>query len=312
MTLSQLRTFLALANTGSVRATAEALFVSQPAVSSAVAALQGELGVALVARQGRGLRITPAGSALAAYASQLLGLMDEAKAATRAAAAPERGRLRLAAVTTAGEHVVPTLLASFRAAHPDASIVLEVGNRTRVWELLIEHRVDLAIGGRPPDVQFVTLATRAHELIVVGNTTAPFPGRRQATLEELAQRTWLMRERGSGSRATADEILENLGIHPPTLTLSSNVAIVESVRVGLGVALLSRDAVERELHAGTLFEWAFGPLPLRREWHLVARANGDLPATAALFVQHLTEPGEGAPSGFVRADAPPAARKPKT
>ena len=108
LTLGQLRTFLAVASTGSVRAAADQLVVTQPAVSSALAAVRKQVGVALVTRDGRGLRLTPAGEALAERARAALALLDEAVAAARGEADPDRGRLRLASVTTAGvPHAAP-------------------------------------------------------------------------------------------------------------------------------------------------------------------------------------------------------------
>ena len=91
MTLGQLRTFLAVAETGSGRAAADRLVVTQPAVSAALAALQKEVGVALVAREGRGLRLTPAGTVFAGYARRILGLADKAVAAAGAPANRARG-----------------------------------------------------------------------------------------------------------------------------------------------------------------------------------------------------------------------------
>lgn len=290
MTPHQLRTFVSVADTGSVREAAERLYVSQPAVSSVLAGLQAELGVPLVEREGRGLRLTPAGQVLASHGRRLLGLWEAAVVATVSQADPERGSLRLAAVTTAGEHLVPPQLATFRQAHPDAEVILEVGNRNRVWDLLDHGRVDLAIGGRPPvGGRLANLAEADNHLVVVAapNGEPPPGGVRQVGVAELARRTWLVRERGSGTRATADELLEELGIDPPQLTLGSNGALRESVAVGLGIALVSRAAVARELADGTLEEWRAGPLPLLRSWHLVARGDGDLPGTAALFRNHL-------------------------
>ncbi|MGH9070952.1 MAG: LysR family transcriptional regulator [Acidimicrobiales bacterium] len=290
MTPHQLRTFVALADAGSVREAAERLYVSQPAVSSVLAGLQGELGVPLVERDGRGLRLTAAGQVLAAHGRRLLGMWEAAIAATVAQSDPEQGSLRLAAVTTAGEHLIPALLAIFRQKHPNVEVVLEVGNRARVWDLLDRGVVDLAIGGRPPPGgRLVNLAETDNYLVVVSapDPTSPPRGPRQVSVDELARRTWLVRERGSGTRATADELLEELGIAPAHLTLGSNGALRESAALGLGIALVSRAAVSRELGDGTLEEWRAGPLPLRRGWHLVARAGGDLSATAALFRDHL-------------------------
>src|SRR5207248_553984 len=168
-----------------------------------------QVGVALVARDGRGLRLTPAGEALAERARAALALLDEAVAAARGEADPGRGRLRLASVTTAGEHLAPPLLASFLAAHPGVSVSLEVGNRRRVADLLSHHEVDLAIGGRPP-AGARTLAVKANHLIVV-SAPGTAGGRRRrrttgrdVTRAELEAATWLLREPGSGTRATGE------------------------------------------------------------------------------------------------------------
>ena len=296
MTLGQLRSLLEVAATGSVRAAAERLFVTQPAVSSQIAALQKELGVLLVTRDGRGLRLTTAGEVLAGYARRLLGLLEEAAVATTGAAVPERGRVRLAAVTTAGEQLLPRLIAGFRERHPAAEISLEVANRPRVFSLLEHHEADLVIGGRPPDPSPLrSLAERPNSLVLVAR-----PGMlpRSPAPEELARQTWLLREPGSGTRATTEEYLAATGLHPPTLTLGSNGAIREALAIGLGVTLLSLDAIGEELARGSLVEVRAPGMPLRRAWHLIARGDEPLAATAQLFVEHLLDAG-----GF---EVPPA------
>src|SRR5438552_2827890 len=104
MTFTQLRTLVQVVATGSVRGAAQRLLVSQPAVSAALSSLQREVGVPLVVRAGRGLEVTPAGRAFARQATQILRLLDDAKSAATETLDPSRGRVRLAAVTTAGEH----------------------------------------------------------------------------------------------------------------------------------------------------------------------------------------------------------------
>ena len=116
MTLNQLRTFLAVAEAGSVRAAAEELVVTQAAVSASLAAMQKSLGVQLLRPDGRGLRLTSAGEEYAAYVHRVLGLLDEARRAAVAATDPDRGELRVAAVTTAAEQIVPGLLERLPAA----------------------------------------------------------------------------------------------------------------------------------------------------------------------------------------------------
>jgi len=293
VTLNQLRSFLAVADTGSVRAAAQQLVVTQAAVSASLAALQKSLGVLLVAPDGRGLRLTPAGAAYAGYARRILGLLDEAGLAAAAAADPERGELRIAAVTTAAEQILPGILGGFRRQHPQTGVRLEAGNRDRVRALLDRHQVDLVLGGQPEPGWDVTVhAVRPHELVVVAapDLAATATGNEQL-LAWLARQTWLLREPGSGTRATTDALLTELDIAPLTLMVGSNVAIRESARVGLGVTLVSRDAVAAELAAGTLAEIGLPGTPLHRDWFLVAHPTTLPPAAARLVAHALREGG---------------------
>jgi DNA-binding transcriptional LysR family regulator len=309
MTLNQLRSFLAVAESGSVRAAAEELVVTQAAVSASIAALQKSLGVALVTPDGRGLRLTDAGASYARYARRILGLLDEAGRAAAAAADPERGELRIAAVTTAAEQIVPPILGGFRRRHPQTGVRLEAGNRDRVRSLLDRHQVDLVLTGRPePAWDVVVHAVRPHELVVVAAPELAATSRAGigegtgATAEAvgllpwLARQTWLLREPGSGTRASTDALLADLDLSPLTLMVGSNVAIRESAQVGLGVTLLSRDAVAAELAARQLAELPVPGTPLHRDWYLAARP-GPLPPPAARLVTHALRAG-----GFRRPD----------
>ena len=131
VTLTQLAAFVCVVRHGSVTAAAEELFVTQPSVSAAVAALEREVGAKLLERDGRGLRPTAAGAAFAPYATHVLGLLEQGGRAAREAVAGERAMLRISAVTSAGDHVVPQLIRAFRDAHPELDIDLHIGNRTR-------------------------------------------------------------------------------------------------------------------------------------------------------------------------------------
>jgi len=291
MTLNQLRTFLAVAETGSVRAAAQQLVVTQAAVSASLAALQKSLGVPLLQPDGRGLRLTSAGQAYAGYVRRILGLLDEAGLAATAAADPERGELRIAAVTTAAEQIVPGLLRGFRSRHPRMGVRLEAGNRDRVRALLDRHQVDLVLGGRPePGWDVRVLAVRPHQLVVVAAPglaadATPGPG----LVPWLARQAWLLREPGSGTRAATDALLTDLDIAPLTLMVGSNGAIRESASVGLGVTLISRDAVAAELADGRLRELPLPGTPLHRDWYLVAHHT--LPLAGERLVEHVLSHG---------------------
>lgn len=286
LSLNQVRTFLEVARTGSVRAAAERLVISQPAVSSALAGLQKTVGTPVVERDGRGVRLTAAGERLVLYGHRIFALLDEAVAETRAAARPGTSRVRLAAVTTGAEYLVPDLLRGFRSEAPDVDVELNVANRDRVWEDLDRWDVDLVLAGRPPaGTAYVTRAIRANEVVIVAA-----PGRTY-DLAALATATWLLREPGSGTRETSEYVFGELGIAPPTTTIGSNGAIRECVRVGLGVSLLSRDAVARDLADGTLAEVASPITPLVRNWHLVANREHALTVGAQRFLDYVIASG---------------------
>ena len=280
ISLNQLRTFLEVAATGSVGRAAERLAVSQPAVSSALASLQRELGATLVERSGRGLQITSAGRQVEADARRLFSHLEDLHQRARSAGAADGGRIRLAAVTTAAEHLVPPLMRGFRGERPAVTVAVEVANRSRVWDMLEHWEVDLAIAGRPPaDRGFRTLATRPNDLVVVGSE--PLRG-----TESLAEATWLLREPGSGTREATEELLAQMGISPPRLTIGSNGAIRESIRAGLGISLLSRDAVDRDVRSGSLVLIDAPATPIARAWHLVANAERPASAEARTFIAY--------------------------
>lgn len=298
MTESRLRTFVALADAGSVRGAAERLFVTESAVSAAVAALTRDIGVPLVERAGRGIRLTPAGGVYARYARQVLGLLDEGRTAARGEDDPARGRLRLAAVITAADQVLPELLASFRTRWPTVELALEVGPSRQVWGSLTAHEADLVLGGRPPaGIPATVLAIRGNDLVVVASPDV-------ASGFSLETTAWVTREPGSGTRATAEAYLAARDARPPQLVLGSNGAVIAGAAAGLGVALVSRDAIRTELADGRLIVIDAPGMPLHRPWHAVA---GPVPAaTTRLFAEHLLQaPGWSRPGGPASGSAQP-------
>ena len=283
-TLARLRTLVAVAESGSVREAARRLTVTEPAVSAALAALAREVRAPLVERDGRGLRLTPAGDAYAAYARRILGLHEEALAAARAGADAGRGLVRVAAVPTAGEHLLPTALASFLAAYPAVDLRLEVGTSERTWAMFAAHEADVMIGGRPPAhaTDAVIRATRPNLLVVVA---APAVAR----AFDLAATRWLQREPGSATRAHAEALLATLDAAPPMLTLGSTGAVIAGAVAGLGATLVPREAVKDRLAAGDLVELLVPGTPLRRPWRAVTHEV--VPAAAAMLVAHLINQG---------------------
>lgn len=265
ITLTQIRAFLAVKHTGSVHGAAGQLLVSQPSVSAAVAALARELGVTLFERHGRGVRPTEAGEAFAPYAAQVLGVLEQGRDAAQEAAHPENSIIRLVAVNTAGEYLVPPLLQAYRALHPGVRIMLEVGNRATVFERLNSQRADIGIGGRPPGGRLRGFPLLDNQLIVVGRQLPA----------DLAGTPWLLRGEGSGTRLATERLLTDLELDAPELlTLGSNGAIKQALAVGLGVTLISLHAVARELREGLLVRVPVPGTPLKRPWHVLFPPGG--------------------------------------
>jgi DNA-binding transcriptional LysR family regulator len=313
VTVTQLRSFLAVVRTGSVTAAAEELVVSQPSVSAAVTALTRELGVELTERVGRKIRPSPAGTVFASYAADVVGLLDQGARAAREAADRAAAELRIGAVTTAGEHIAPQLMQAFAALHPEVTLTVDVGNRERVFERLRAHRSDIAIGGRPPDDGLAAQGFLDNPIVIVTAADDPLAKGRRVRVEQLGARPWLLREEGSGTRAMTEEFLAAHGLHPPIRTLGSNGAIKQAARAGLGVSLQSRLATHLEVELGLLATIPVDvPLP-RRQWYVIRPAHGPLRPAVEQFVSFVhtgeakaaVERGLTMPRGRARGDPAP-------
>lgn len=287
VTVTQLRSFLALVRTGSVTAAAEELVVSQPSVSAAVSALTRELGVELTERVGRNVRPSPAGKVFASYAADVVGLLDQGGRAARETADSAATELRISAVTTAGEYIVPQLMQAYAAHHREVTLSVDVGNRERVFERLRTHRSDIAIGGRPPDDGIVGQRFLENPIVVVTAPDDPLANGRRVRVEQLGSRPWLLREEGSGTRSMTEEFLAGHDLHPPIRTLGSNGAIKQAARAGLGVSLQSRLATYLEVELGLLGTIHVDvPLP-RRHWYVIRPAQGPVRPAVEQFLSFV-------------------------
>jgi DNA-binding transcriptional LysR family regulator len=288
-TVARLRALVAVADSGSVREAARRLTVTEPAVSAALAALAREVKAPLVERDGRGLRLTTAGDAYARYARRILGLHEEALAAARSSTDAARGLVRVAAVPTAGEHLLPAPLASFLAANPSVDLRLEVGSSDRTWAMFTAHEADVVIAGRPPahTPDAAIRATRPNLLVVVAAPAV-------AATYNPATTRWLQREQGSATRSHGETLLLGLDASPPRLTLGSTGAVIAGAIAALGATLAPRDAVRRQLDNGDLVEVPLPGTPLRRPWRAVTHEGP--PPAANLLIAHLISTGAWRPS----------------
>lgn len=286
---AQLRVFLAVVEQGSLRAAADALAVSPAAISSSLTSLSRAVGVPLFTRQGRGVKLTPAGMSFATDARRLVALFAGSIASAKAAMRSTEQPLRIGAVAAASEAFLGDLLAHFLRASPDVSVELHVVPRERLWGLLEERELDLGFAEVPPRRPTLSLlASRANDYVVGA------PVRRRYDKRLLEDSLWLLRETGSGTRSATEDFLRDYGIAPRTRTLGSAAAIVRCITAGAGVSLVSRDMVASELRARSvqIVRTPFTPRP--RPWFLVASADRD-PTPAMTRFANATQL-----AGFVR------------
>lgn len=317
----QLRAFEATARLMSVTQAARELHVSQPTVSVQLRELAALVGEPLFEPVGRGIRLTPAGEALQSTVSEIAICWQRFEDQLGALHGLLRGRLRIAAVTTA-EYFVPDLLGPFAALHPGVDIDLAVENRDRVIARLHRQADDLAVMMLPPaELPLQSLPFLDNPLIVIAAGGHPLAHSLQPLpLSALSQERWLMREAGSGTRLVAERHFADHGFAPRiAMSLGSNEAIKHAVGAGLGLAVVSALAVDTKLGnsaasaEATGAPWVRLPVegfPIARQWSLVWRSDTALAAPAQRFVSYLqanasTEvfpPGHGIEKRSVEAD----------
>jgi DNA-binding transcriptional LysR family regulator len=267
MTLEQLRIFLAVAERQHMTRAAEALNLTQPAVSSAIAALEARHDLPLFHRIGRHIELTEAGMLLCGEARAILRRVQDAEASLADLRGLRRGRLRLAASQTVGNYWLPPLMARFRRAFIHIDLDLTIGNTEQVALAVKEGVAELGIVEAPihDDIFEQTLLPGDRLLLVAAATDAGLRLSRQLTplaaADEnlLAGADWVWRESGSGTRQLMEEMLTKLGLDPGrlprSLELPSNEAVRLAVEAGAGFTIISNLAVASSLQEGRLLAW---------------------------------------------------------
>jgi DNA-binding transcriptional LysR family regulator len=254
--------------------------------------LEEEAGLPLYEQMGRRVDITPAGRELAECARAVLLRIRETAESLEALKGTGGGELSISAVSTAKYHV-PKLLAEFRRKHPGVKVRLAVSNREQVVRDLTENSVDLAIMGTPPrGLDTVAVAFARHPIAIIAAPDHCLAGKRRLALARLAADTFLIRERGSGTRSAMERIFSERGFRPrETIEMSSNETIKQAVMAGMGVSFLSLHTVGLELAARRLLVLAIAGTPVMRDWYVIHRSRKRLSPIAAAFKSFLIERG---------------------
>lgn len=310
VTLRQLRVFAAVARRLSFTAAARELHLTQPAVSQQIRALEEDAGLALFEHVGRKVQLTAAGEELLRHAEQMLDLVREAGEALAALRGLKRGVLKLGAVSTA-KYFAPSLLSAFTAEYPEVTIKFSVGNRQETIAQLTANEVDLVIMGRSPrELDTVAEPFAKHPFVIIASPQHPLAGKRRLRLAQLATENFVIREEGSGTRASMEHVFREHGArYRASMEAGSNETIKQSVMAGMGVSFISMHTIGLELQTGKLAVLDVAGLPIVRDWYVIHLREKRLSPIAAAFRSFLLERAAGIIEEAVGVGPPRRARR---
>ncbi len=290
VTLGQLKAFEAVARLRSFSGAAKELFVTQPAVSKKIRLLQDEIGLALVEQIGKQIHLTDAGQLLLGVCREWLETWARFEQSIADLQGLKQGRLRIAVVTTS-KYFMPRVLGPFCADYPGIDIAMEVVNRDRLLERLLRNDDDLYIMGVPPDdLDIDSEPLVSNPLVVIAPASHPLANRQRVRFADLENEAFLMREQGSGTRIAIERLFEEKQV-PLTvkMELGSNEAIKQAVAGGLGLAIMSRHAINPLTGGDQLIELNVQGFPIRRHWYVVKPRGKQLSVVAETFLEFLHE-----------------------
>lgn len=287
MTFAQLRSFATVARLGSVTAAAEALGVSEPAVSAAVAALRRDLGDELFVRAGSGIRLTPGGERLAATAVEILGLADRLRREVGEARG-ERSLLRLAVAPSVAEYVSAPLLDAFTRRRPTLEVTQEVAAPEDFPALLVDRRADVALGPAPPAVTGIDATPfLRYKLVVVAAPGHRLAGIAGVPLARLRGERWLV----GPQAADLARFFAEYGAPPPARgAFSTEAAAQGAAAAGQGVMLAVAHTVIDALRRGTLVRLDVRGTPRDGMWHAATLGPERRSTVADALRRFLTTP----------------------
>lgn len=294
MTLRQMRVFAAVARHLSFTRAARELHLTQPAVSQQVKLLEAEVGLPLFEQIGRKVHLAPAGVELLRYTEQAMELLRQASESLSAMRGLKRGVLKLGAVSTA-KYFAPSLLSAFTPAYPEVTIEFAVGNREEIIQQLAANEIDLVIMGRPPrELETVAEPFAKHPLVLIASPTHPLATKRRIRLNQLEAEHFLIREEGSGTRASMERVFGERGFpFRVSMEVSSNETIKQAVMANMGISFISSHTVGLELAAGKLVILDVVGLPIIRDWYVIHLRDKTLAPIPAAFRAFLLEHGAG-------------------
>ncbi|PYI54385.1 selenium metabolism-associated LysR family transcriptional regulator [Paenibacillus flagellatus] len=290
----QLHIFYTVADKGSFSMAAQALHMTQPAVTMQVQSLEDYFGTKLFQRSTKKIELTEAGRTLLPFARRSIDLIKETDGAMAKFTHMLEGRLQLGASLTIGEYILPRLLGPFRKEYPSISVSLKVMNTTQIMEEIFNHQLTFGLVEAPvhhPDVRTEIVLNDELKLIVPSDH--PLADRDVVTIDDVLAHPFILREQGSGTRQVMEQELQRTGIGSDRLNivmeLGSTGAIKSAVEAGLGITLLSPTAVRHETALGIFKVKTIEGLTFTRHFYSIYLQAALLPISAVTFLTFLRE-----------------------
>ena len=291
LNLHLLRIFSVVAEQNTFSGAAQALHISQPAVSKGVQELEKQVGVPLLERGGRGVRLTEAGGALQEHARAIFAAEIAAEEDLQSRRGLSRGMLRIGASLTIANYYLPEMLARFHEMYPQLEMRLSSHNTETIVRLLLEYKVDIALVEGPVHHERILVRPwREDELVIVSAADHPLAQREQVTEADLSEALWIVREPGSGTREVVVEALRERDLHwRHTLEMNSTAAIKQTVAAGLGLAMVSLHSAADQIELGKLAVLRVTDLSVSRPLTSLHLKNRPLSIAARTFEKFLFE-----------------------
>jgi len=300
ITIRQLKVFEAVARHMGFTRAAEELHLTQPAVSMQVKQLEGHVGLPLFEQVGKKIFLTEAGREMFHYSRVIAQQLAEAEEVIESLKGVQRGRLDISVASTANAFGTK-LLAAFSRQYPSVTIKLDVTNRETLLQQLANNEKDLVIMGRPPtDMDLETEPFMDNPLVMIAHAGHPWVKEENIDPERLRGRTFVVREKGSGTRMLMERFFESHDIpFEPGMEMTSNEAIKQAVEAGLGLAVVSIHTLELELETRRLAILNIQDFPIMRHWYVVHPRSKRLSPVAQVFREFVLN---GAPTILKRRD----------
>ena len=287
----QLYIFQMVANHLSFSRAAEAMAITQPAVSIQVQELEKFLGITLFHRRPRGLKITEAGNAVLAYAQQIFVLSNQLVYTIQEMEDLHSGRLVLGASSTPGEYVLPLVVGRFRQIYPGIQVELVIGNTRNIMQRILDGDMDLGMIGDSVEESSSELEIvdfQDDEIILVASPSHPVHSLDSPSIEQIMELGLVAREQGSATRLAAERQFRNLGTMPRiAVELGSNQAVKQAASAGGGIGIISRLGITAELNAGMLKVLDVAGWECRRQLTLIQPKDRYLSPSQRAFREFL-------------------------